>query len=147
MRIHATAVNYNDRGVLIRGKSGSGKSTLAHLLLNNANALGLNAALISDDIVSIKKDKGHIIASAPKSIFGLMEVRGYGLINVKAISSATIHCIIDIEDAMKLEQMPDESELTGNILDVIVRRQPVPNNSFHRMLLLSLVAIDNIPRI
>ena len=147
MRIHGSAVKYNMCGVLIRGKSGSGKSTLANLLLNNARELGIKAKLISDDIVNISQEKNTLIASAPKNTFGLMEIRGYGVIKVKAISSATINCVIDIVDAAKLARMPDDSELSIKLQGVKVRRQPVPNNCFHRMLLLSLVAIGGNQRL
>ena len=146
MRIHASAITYNNCGVLIRGKSGAGKSTLAHLLLNNAKELNLEAALISDDIVILEREQTQIIASAPKNTFGLIELRGFGLIKVKANSPAIIHCVIDIVESTKLERMPDDIELTESLLDVKIRRQPVPNNCFLRMLLLSQAVIENIPR-
>ena len=147
MQIHASAIEYNKCGVLIRGESGAGKSTLASLLMNNAKELGLKAKLISDDIVKINRKNDTIIASAPKNIFGLMEIRGYGVIKVKAIPSATIDCVIDIVDAAKLAPMPEDSELSIKLQGVKLRRQPVPNNCFHRMLLLSQVAIGGNQRL
>ena len=146
MRIHASAITYNNCGVLIRGKSGAGKSTLAHLLLNKAKELNLNAALISDDIVMLEQRQAQIIATAPKNIHGMLELRGFGLVKVNAISPAIIHCVIDIVESTKLERMPDDIEFTESLLDVKIRRQPVPNNCFQRMLLLSQAVIENIPR-
>ena len=80
---------------------GTGKSTLAHLLLNNAKELNLEASLISDDIVILEREQTQIIASAPKNIYGLLELRGFGLVKVKAISPAIIHCVIDIVESTK----------------------------------------------
>ena len=115
--------------------------------MNNAKELNLEATLISDDIVILEQKQTQIIASAPKNIHGLLELRGFGLVKVKAISPAIIHCVIDIVESTKLERMPDDIELTENLLDVKIRRQPVPNNCFHRMLLLSQAVIESIPRI
>ena len=76
-----------------------------------------------------------------------MEIRGYGVIKVKAIPSATIDCVIDIVDAAKLARMPEDSELSIKLHGVKLRRQPVPNNCLHRMLLLSQVAIGGNQRL
>ena len=147
MRIHASAIKYNKCGILIRGESGAGKSTLASLLMNNAKERGLKTILISDDIVEINRRKDKIIASAPENIFGLMEIRGFGVIKIEAIQSAPIECVLDIVEAAKLKRMPEDTELYTDLFDIKIRRQPVPNDCFHRMLLLSHVAINGIPRV
>ncbi|NLH83759.1 MAG: serine kinase, partial [Phyllobacteriaceae bacterium] len=49
--IHASAVLYEGRGVLVRGASGAGKSRLVFDLVDEAATRGLDAALVADDRV------------------------------------------------------------------------------------------------
>ncbi len=72
--IHASCVAINARGVLILGDSGAGKSDLALRLIDGG------AKLVSDDRTELYIARGRLCARAPKSIAGLIEVRGLGII-------------------------------------------------------------------
>ena len=72
--LHATAVAIDGAGVLLLGASGSGKSDLALRLIDRG------AELISDDYTLLTRDGDALIASAPATIAGLIEVRGIGIV-------------------------------------------------------------------
>jgi HPr kinase/phosphorylase len=73
-----TLVEVQGTGVLIRGPSGVGKSECALSLIKNG------AALVADDVVRISQLGGSsLIGSAKMSeMYGFIEIRGLGLINV-----------------------------------------------------------------
>lgn len=70
--LHATCVAYDGRAVLLIGPSGSGKSDLALRLFDRG------FGLVSDDQTMVRKEGARLIASAPLTIAGKMEVRGSG---------------------------------------------------------------------
>ena len=72
--IHATCVAIGAKGVLLLGKSGTGKSDLALRLIDEG------AALVADDRTILFVERGEIYARAPKSIQGLLEIRGLGIV-------------------------------------------------------------------
>ena len=77
---HATAVLAGPRAILIRGPSGSGKSKLAWDLLEAAREGKLHfARLVADDRVALSALNGKLIASAPQTIAGKIELRGSGV--------------------------------------------------------------------
>jgi serine kinase of HPr protein (carbohydrate metabolism regulator) len=73
MLVHATTVDIAGLGVLILGDSGSGKSDLALRLI------GGGALLVSDDQTELVIDGVRLKASAPRTIAGLIEIRGSGI--------------------------------------------------------------------
>ena len=73
---HASAVLVGDRGVLVAGASGSGKTELCLALLDHCRLWGELARLVCDDQVLLSTAGGRLIATAPETIFGLVEVRG-----------------------------------------------------------------------
>ena len=74
---HGVMMDINGVGVMLTGKSRMGKSETALQLLK------LGHTLISDDRVDIAEPSvGILVASCPKMIERLMEVRGIGLIDV-----------------------------------------------------------------
>lgn len=73
---HASAVLVGDRGVLVAGASGSGKTELCLALLDHCRLWGELARLVCDDQVFLSTAGGRLIATAPESISGLVEVRG-----------------------------------------------------------------------
>ena len=62
------------KGVLILGESGSGKSDLLLRLMDEG------ARLVADDRTELYVANGRLSARAAKSIAGLMEVRGFGIV-------------------------------------------------------------------
>lgn len=114
--LHASAVAFGARAVLIRGASGSGKSALALALLSRRLFDGTPARLVADDRVCLQRRGAALIALAPDALRGLIEVRGTGLLRVPFASSAPLALVIDLCPAgAPSERLPDpcHAELVG----------------------------------
>jgi HPr kinase/phosphorylase len=72
MSLHATTVSVDGLALLIAGPSGSGKSGLA------AGMIAFGATLVSDDLTCLSVKGGRLMADAPASGAGLIELRGIG---------------------------------------------------------------------
>lgn len=74
--VHGTCVAIDGAGVLLRGAPGAGKSDLALRLIEEG------AKLVADDRVRLRRHGGRVMASAPETITGLLEVTGVGLARI-----------------------------------------------------------------
>lgn len=110
MNIHASSVWLKNKGVLIIGPSGSGKSDMVLRLIS-----GFGGALVADDRVDITVADNQIIASSPKEIKGLLEVRGVGIVKAKTKAFAKIDLVVELVSS-PLERMPET--LTYNICGI-----------------------------
>lgn len=82
--IHGVFVDIYGEGVLIMGESGIGKSEAALELVKRGHRL------ISDDVVELRRvSEETIIASAPDVTKHFIELRGIGIIDVKALFGAS----------------------------------------------------------
>lgn len=107
--IHGTCVALGRRAALLRGPSGSGKSDLAlrFLFLARRGPAALEPpALVADDQVQLSRDGDRILATAPESIQGRMEVRGLGIVGVKAIAESELVLVVDLVDPREVERLP-----------------------------------------
>lgn len=111
--IHATAIAVGNRGVLIRGSSGSGKSDLALRCLGLAPSTLLRnmVKLVADDQVILMSDptraSPQLIATAPPTLRGKLEVRGVGILEVGVTDEAEIVLVADLVDKGPIERFPD----------------------------------------
>lgn len=97
--VHATTVAVRDRGVMILGPSGAGKSDLALRLIDRG------AMLVSDDYTILTHDGAALIASAPATIAGRMEVRGIGVVERPYHPAIGVALVVVLGD--EGERMPD----------------------------------------
>ncbi|MBM3554154.1 MAG: hypothetical protein FJX47_01195 [Alphaproteobacteria bacterium] len=114
--VHATAVEVDGAGVLLRGPSGSGKSDLALRLIDRG------ASLIADDQVELSAEADGLIARAPAPIAGKMEVRGLGIIETRHKSATRLALVVDLDcQAGPVERMPVEAkaEYLGRLLPLL----------------------------
>jgi len=109
--LHATTVAKHGRAVIIAGRSGSGKSDLALRLFDRG------FALVSDDQTMARKADGRLIASAPPTIRGRLEVRGIGIVEVDAIDDVPVCLFVELSEAV--ERMP-EAGLERMLLGIAV---------------------------
>jgi serine kinase of HPr protein (carbohydrate metabolism regulator) len=123
--VHATAVLVGADGVLIRGESGAGKSALALALIERAGRL------IADDRLTLSACHGRIVATAPVSISGKIELRGRGIIDVPHEPSGVIRLVVDIVSEDRVERMPEPHNLSTTLLGITLPRQPVPSAADH----------------
>jgi serine kinase of HPr protein (carbohydrate metabolism regulator) len=97
--VHASCVAVAGRAVLIAGASGRGKSDLALRLIDRG------ARLVSDDYTALRNDAGRLIATAPGTIAGKIEVRGVGIVEMEALAQAPVCLFIDLDAAP--ERLPE----------------------------------------
>ena len=99
--LHASTVALDGRVVLISGPSGSGKSDLALRLIDRG------FVLVSDDQTIVKKDGDRLIATAPPTIAGKLEVRGIGIVDMERTESAPIALAVELTG--EIQRLPDDS--------------------------------------
>ncbi|HEX5257427.1 MAG TPA: HPr kinase/phosphatase C-terminal domain-containing protein [Sphingomicrobium sp.] len=99
--IHASTVAIDGRAVLITGPSGSGKSDLALRLLDRG------FTLVSDDQTILKRDGKRLVATAPPTIAGKLEVRGIGIVDMERVSDVPVALIVELTS--EVERIPDDS--------------------------------------
>lgn len=98
--IHAVLVDVYGVGVMIMGESGIGKSEAALELIKRGHRL------VSDDVVEIKKvSDDTLVGTAPDITRHFIELRGIGIIDVKALfgfecvkMTQTIDLVINLEE-------------------------------------------------
>ncbi|HYI71910.1 MAG TPA: aldolase, partial [Skermanella sp.] len=101
--------------VLLRGPSGSGKSDLALRLIDGG------AKLVADDQVELALDAaGRVMARAPATLSGLLEVRGIGILRMNAVRTAPVGLVADLTSEDQVERLPEAE--TCLLLDRHVRR-------------------------
>ena len=104
--IHGVLVDVYGEGVLIMGESGIGKSEAALELIKRGHRL------VSDDVVEIRRVSDvTLVGSAPDITRHLIELRGIGIVDVKALFG--VECVKDtqtIDMVIKLEDWDREKE-------------------------------------
>ncbi|MEO5494902.1 MAG: HPr kinase/phosphatase C-terminal domain-containing protein [Sphingomonas sp.] len=118
--LHATSVAIGDRGVLIEGASGAGKSDLALRLIDRG------AVLISDDYTFLSRVGGALMASAPDTIAGKIEVRGLGILAVPHVDHVRVALVVRLTDAP--ERMPSD-DTVRKIAGIAIREVAIDPRS------------------
>jgi RNase adaptor protein for sRNA GlmZ degradation len=94
-------------GVLLRGPPGAGKSDLALRLIDRG------ARLVADDQCELRCQDGaagaRLVARAPASIAGVLEVRGLGIMEVPSLAEAPVALVVDLVDPEKVERLPEDA--------------------------------------
>ena len=102
--VHATCIVIDGHGILLRGPSGSGKSDLA------LRAIDQGGRLVADDRVILTRHGDSVIASAPPSLQGLVEIRGLGIVRMGTVPEARIALVADMTDPGGIERLPGQRQ-------------------------------------
>ena len=98
--IHASTVALDGRAVMITGPSGSGKSDLALRMLDRG------FTLVSDDQTIVKRDGDRLLATAPPSIAGKLEIRGIGIVDMETVSDVPVALYVELTS--EIMRLPDD---------------------------------------
>ena len=104
--VHGVLVDVYGEGVLITGESGIGKSEAALELVKRGHRL------VADDVVEIRKvSEDTLIGNAPDITKHFIEVRGIGIIDVKALFGASsVRETQSIDLVIRLEEWSRDKE-------------------------------------
>ena len=146
---HGVLMDVLGVGVLITGSSGVGKSELALELISRGQGL------VADDVVELSKIAATTLEGrCPPLLKDFLEVRGLGLINIRAIYGETavrpkmkLKLIVHLERPAKngpreVERLP-LSELSEEILGVTVRKVVIPVAAGRNLAVLLEAAVRN----
>jgi HPr kinase/phosphorylase len=147
---HGVLMDVLGVGVLITGESGVGKSELALELISRGQGL------VADDVVEISRIAATTLEGrCPPLLKDFLEVRGLGLINIRAIYGETavrpkmkLKLIAHLEKPAKgsardaSERLP-LSELADEILGVTVRKVVIPVAAGRNLAVLLEAAVRN----
>jgi serine kinase of HPr protein (carbohydrate metabolism regulator) len=99
--VHASSVAIEGRAVLITGPSGAGKSDLTLRLIDRG------FSLVSDDQTIVKLAGPRLVASAPPTIAGKLEIRGIGIMEMEVASNVPVALLVELTS--DIARLPDDS--------------------------------------
>lgn len=123
--LHGTCVSVGGAGVLILGEPGSGKSTLALRLIDEPgygiSGVLLRSELVADDQVILTRDQDRLMASAPATLRGKLEIRGLGIVTLAAPPSVPLALVVKLHDHSAIERLPDPAtfDILGMALPLV----------------------------
>ncbi len=113
--LHTSCIAIGARAVLIEGRSGAGKSDLALRLIDRG------AQLVSDDYTILQRTGQSLIATAPATIAGKIEVRGLGIIDMPFVDRVPVAMLIMLADDPERMPLDHQSrKIAGVEIPVVV---------------------------
>ena len=145
---HGVFMDILGMGVLLTGESGLGKSELGLELISRGHGL------VADDAVDLYKiSQGALEGRCPDLLLNLLEVRGIGLLDIKAIFGETavrrkmrlkliVHLVRKETMEREFERLPYEP-LYDNILGLPVRKVVITVDAGRNLAVLVEAAVRN----
>ena len=111
--IHASAVRFSNKGVLLLGPSAHGKSDLALRLID------AGGVLIADDQVQLTIGSDHRLHAAPPACLrGLIELRGIGIMRVPFQEGRLDLAVELLPSTVATDHLPEPSVVSWLGLDL-----------------------------
>lgn len=142
--LHGVFIEIFGLGVLIAGRSGAGKSELALELV------GRGHRLIADDVAEFEASvDGGVIGRCPPLLYGFLEVRGLGVVNVgRMFGEAALRHTMSLDLILRLDGAPDPDEVPDRLharrTQVQVCGQPIAQIHLPRRALQSVVTLAEV---
>jgi HPr kinase/phosphorylase len=145
---HGVFMDILGLGVLLTGESGLGKSELGLELISRGHGL------VADDAVDVYRvSQTSLEGRCPELLMNLLEVRGIGLLDIKAIFGETavrrkmrlkliVHLVRQATMDRDFERLPYEP-LNEEILDVSVRKTVIAVDAGRNLAVLVEAAVRN----
>lgn len=114
IQVHASCVELGGTGVLLLGESGSGKSDLALRVIDSGGRL------VADDRTELRRDGARLLARAPATIAGRIEVRGVGIVPIAHVAESVIGLAVDLVASDRVERLPVSQHRTWLGVDIPV---------------------------
>jgi HPr kinase/phosphorylase len=143
--VHGVFMDVLGMGVLISGESGLGKSELALELISRGHGL------VADDVVDFRRIAPHAIEGrCPPLLKNMLEVRGLGLLDIRAIFGETairpkmklkliVH-LIKRSTEEEYQRLPLEA-ITQDVLGLPIRKVVIPVAAGRNMAVLTEAAV------
>lgn len=116
--VHASTVAIDGHAVMICGRPGSGKSDLALRLIDRG------AVLVSDDYTIVSRSGDRLVATAPETIRGRIEIRGLGLIEMPCVAGVPIVFMVVVDAPVPRMPEPDEKRVFAGLPLPVVALAP-----------------------
>lgn len=97
---HASCVEFEGIGILVRGPAGAGKSDLSLRLID------AGATLVADDRVVLEARDGRLMARAPEGLAGLLEIRGLGIVTYPHCTATAVGFVVDLAGREGVARLP-----------------------------------------
>lgn len=146
--MHGVLMDVLGVGIIITGESGLGKSELGLELISRGHGL------VADDVVELARIGPNTIEGhCPKLLANLLEVRGLGLLDIKAIFGETavrrkirlrmiVHLVKHSTMEEEYQRLPLDV-LTQNVLGIEVRKVVIPVGLGRNIAVLTEAAVRN----
>ena len=147
--VHGVFMDVLGMGVLISGESGLGKSELALELISRGHGL------VADDAVEFSRIAPNMIEGrCPPLLQNLLEVRGLGLLDIRAIFGETsvrrkmklkliVHLVKTTSPEANFERLPLQA-LTQEVLALPIRKVVLPVAAGRNLAVLVEAAVRNV---
>ena len=126
---HGVFLDVSGIGILITGRSGIGKSEIALDLVQRGHRL------VADDLVTLTRKRDRIEGSCPKILQYFMEIRGVGIIDIRALfgmgsvrEKKMVDLVVEVEkwDIKKHYERLGTEYQTQDILGIKINKLTVP---------------------